>query len=93
MIQYGLGDYSHWVFSNVYVDVLEEDRWKNLHLSFELEKGEIPEGLTDPSLLVVMDGDTVMEIVLLNEGCDSEYKLTDLEKEQLIGLLRDKKLI
>ncbi|MGP4078561.1 hypothetical protein ACTWQL_01500 [Pseudalkalibacillus sp. R45] len=93
MIQYGLGEYSHWVFSDVHVDLMEEDRWKNLHLSFELEKGEIPEGLTDPSLLVVIDQGTVMEIVLQNEGCDSEYKLTDMEKEQLITLLKDKKLI
>ncbi|WP_408007467.1 hypothetical protein ACJROX_22635 [Pseudalkalibacillus sp. A8] len=93
MIQYGLGEYSPWVFSDVHVDLMEEDRWKNLHLSFDLKKGEIPEGLTDPSLLVVADGDTVMEIVLLNEGCDSEYKLTDLEKEQLITLLKDKKLL
>ncbi|WP_257349614.1 hypothetical protein [Pseudalkalibacillus decolorationis] len=93
MIQIGLGEYSHWVFSQINVNLIEESHWRNVYISFELEKGSIPEGLSDPSILVVIDEDTVMDIVLQNEGCDCEYKLTDLEKEQLTKLLTEKKLL
>ncbi|WLD92669.1 hypothetical protein [Alkalihalobacillus sp. AL-G] len=87
LIKVGLGDYSHWVFSSVNAEFIEESHWKNVYLNFELEKGSIPEELTEPSILVVIDEDTVMDMVLQNEGVDCEYKLTDLEKEQLVLLL------
>ncbi|MFC7372389.1 hypothetical protein ACFQPF_11955 [Fictibacillus iocasae] len=57
----------------------------NVYLTFEVEPIEkLPSDLQEPSGLAVYDGDGERkEIIVLNEGTDSEYKFTDLEKEQL----------
>ncbi|MNR64771.1 hypothetical protein D3C85_1875280 [compost metagenome] len=54
-------------------------------MGIQLEDGEVlPEGLMDPSILVIcnIEGD-IVQIVLHDEGCDSEFQFTYAEKEQI----------
>jgi hypothetical protein len=60
-------------------------QWRDIFLRLHKEAGEeFPEDLIDPSILVIcnLEGD-IVQIVLHDEGCDSEFQFTLSEKAQI----------
>ncbi|TNJ67089.1 hypothetical protein FE784_05940 [Paenibacillus hemerocallicola] len=53
-----------------------------------------PEDLTEPGALIICrsDGEPI-QYVVLDEGCDSEYRFTEREKEQLKQYVQQERLI
>lgn len=87
MNKYGADTYQTHQFSLAINEVESKNQWINVYLEMFMEKGSLlPVGLEDPSLLVICSysGD-IIQIVLLDEGCDSEFQLTPLEKEYIVN--------
>lgn len=89
MYQYGFMNYFEGHLEFHHYDVAQVGPWFNVYLSFSISNIEIlPEGLSEPSALIVFDKDGEMqEIIAHDEGVDCEYKFTDKEKEQIIAYL------
>ncbi|MED1862107.1 hypothetical protein P4V41_01360 [Fictibacillus nanhaiensis] len=85
MYKYGFTNYFEGILHFTGHDVVQVGQWTNVYVSFEIDNLEIlPEGLNEPSALVVYDGNgELQEIIAHDEGVDCEYKFTDKEKEQI----------
>ncbi len=96
MIKYDFEQYCEWKFTKIVTDdVAPRGQWLDINLSFELEEGTtLQPDLQFPSATIICTshGD-IVQILLLNEGCDSEYRFTDLEKEQLIHHVQTNEII
>jgi hypothetical protein len=94
MIAYGATDYVEWVFSKLFATVESRDPWIDINIAFELEgERKLPEDLLHPSALVICnETGYIVQIVMLNEGCDSEYQFTEAEKQQLASFVHEKEL-
>lgn len=50
--------------------------------------------LSDPGALIICNADgKPIQFVVLEEGCDSEYRFTDLEKDQLWRFVEQERLL
>lgn len=86
MIKYGATDYADVKFCRFYPHVeIRDEQWIDIVLKFDLEEGTtIPEDWPDPSILVVCNHrGGIAHIVPQEEGCDSEYQFSEMEKEQI----------
>ncbi|MDR6549746.1 hypothetical protein [Paenibacillus qinlingensis] len=84
MMKYGAEHEEH-QFSLCFLETESRGQWQDVYLGIQLAEGEdFPEGLIDPSILVICntDGD-IVQIVLHDEGCDSEFQFTFSEKAQI----------
>lgn len=73
-------------------DTLRRGPWIHLYVHFELDS--MPPGLSEPSALVILDEDKkVVQMVVQDEGCDSEYKLTEGEQKQITDFLQEHKIL
>ncbi|NOU64999.1 hypothetical protein GC096_13260 [Paenibacillus sp. LMG 31461] len=84
MMKYGAEHEEH-RFSLCFLEEESRGQWRDVYLGIQLEEGEeLPEGLLDPSILVIcnIEGE-IVQIVLHDEGCDSEFQFTYAEKEQI----------
>ncbi|MVP02386.1 hypothetical protein [Paenibacillus lutrae] len=64
--------------------------WIDVRLNLQAEPGQVlPEDLSDPSVYVIcnLEG-TIVQYILLDEGCDSEFMFTPAEKEQIAAFIR-----
>ncbi|MFC0187730.1 hypothetical protein ACFFJY_05480 [Fictibacillus aquaticus] len=89
MFKYGFINYFEAQLTPMNHEIMEIGPWTNVYLSFEVaDRDKLPDDLQDPGGLAVYDSDgELKDLVVLNEGTDSEYKFTDLEKEQLYRYL------
>ncbi|MFC5453016.1 hypothetical protein [Paenibacillus aestuarii] len=84
MMKYGAEPQEH----RFTLSLLEKEtrgQWLDIFLGIHPEAGQaLPEELQDPSVLVICNqvGD-IIQIVLLDEGCDCEYQFTGMEKDQI----------
>ncbi|PYI54486.1 hypothetical protein [Paenibacillus flagellatus] len=73
-----------------------ERRGAYIDILLKLERGgaEWPAELADPGALIICDsaGEPI-QYVVLDEGCDSEYKFTENEKEQLRRYIETERLV
>jgi hypothetical protein len=94
MISYGATHYVEWALCELSATVENRDPWIDINIAFELEgKQNLPEDLLHPSALVICnETGYIVQIVMLNEGCDSEYHFTETEKAQLISFVREHQL-
>ncbi|WP_244163195.1 hypothetical protein [Paenibacillus pectinilyticus] len=84
MMKYGAEHEEH-RFSLSFLEAESRGQWRDIFLGIHLAEGEkLPEGLEAPSILVICntDGD-IIQIVLHDEGCDSEFQFTYAEKAQI----------
>ncbi|WNR42204.1 hypothetical protein [Paenibacillus roseipurpureus] len=84
MMKYGAEHEEH-RFSLSFQEAEDRGQWRDIYLNLHLAEGEeLPEGLTDPAILVICNqaGD-IVQIVLQDEGCDCEYQFTLMEKAQI----------
>lgn len=92
MMKYGAEPVEH-RFTLRCVEIERRAQWVDIFLSLQLASGEkLPPGLESPSLLVICtpQGD-IVQIVLQDEGCDSEFQFTYTEKEQIERFIFDLK--
>lgn len=53
-----------------------------------------PDDLTEPGAwLIFSESGSPIDFIVLNEGCDSEYKFTEEEKAQLLSYVSDNRLL
>lgn len=91
MRKYGEDRYEAQSFTLRCTDVERRGQWVDVHLELRLAEGEtLPEGLTAPSVLAICipEGD-IAQIVLLDEGCDSEFQLTPPEEAFVRDYVRE----
>lgn len=84
MMKYGAEHEEH-RFSLSFQEAEDRGQWRDIFLNLHIAEGEsLPEGLFDPSILVISNqaGD-IVQIVLQDEGCDSEFQFTLMEKAQI----------
>lgn len=82
MRKYGEESYDAQSFTLRCLDVERRGQWVDVHLELRLGEGErLPEGLVEPSVLVICvpEGE-IVQIVLLDGGCDSEFQFTPPEE-------------
>ncbi|RXT13759.1 hypothetical protein [Ammoniphilus sp. CFH 90114] len=93
MIGHGFSEYQELTLEHLRVeDILHMGQWIHVYVSFKLDS--IPQGLSDPSALVILnDEKEVVQMVVLDEGCDSEYKLTEVEQKQISTFLQEQKVL
>jgi hypothetical protein len=84
MMKYGAEHVEH-KFSLFIIETESRGQWRDIFLGMELAEGEtLPEGLEAPSILVICNsGGDIIQIVLHDEGCDSEFQFTYAEKAQI----------
>jgi hypothetical protein len=89
MYKYGFINYFEAELIEMNHEIMEMGPWTNVYLSFDVaDRDKLPDDLQEPAGLAVYDRDgELKDLVVLNEGTDSEYKFTDLEKEQLYRYL------
>jgi hypothetical protein len=84
MMKYGAEPMEH-RFTLRCTEIERRGQWLDILLSLQLAEREmLPLGLESPSVLVICspNGD-IIQIVLQDEGCDSEFQFTYTEKEQI----------
>lgn len=84
MMKYGAEHVEH-RFSLSFTESEIRGQWRDIFLSMHKEAGEeFPIDLIDPSILVIcnLEGG-IVQIVLHDEGCDSEFQFTFSEKAQI----------
>jgi hypothetical protein len=84
MMKYGAEPMEH-RFTLRCMEIERRGQWFDILLSLHLaEAGTPPLGLESPGVLVICspNGD-IIQIVLQDEGCDSEFQFTYTEKEQI----------
>jgi hypothetical protein len=84
MMKYGAEPMEH-RFTLRCTEIERRGQWLDIFLSLQLAEREmLPLGLESPSVLVICSpkGD-IIQIVLQDEGCDSEFQFTYTEKEQI----------
>jgi hypothetical protein len=84
MMKYGAEPIEH-RFTLHCTEIERRGQWLDILLSLQLAEGEtLPLGLESPGVLVICSphGD-IIQIVLQDEGCDSEFQFTYTEKEQI----------
>jgi hypothetical protein len=84
MMKYGADPIEH-KFTLKYSEIERRGQWIDIFLSMQLAEGEsLPEGLEAPGLLVICSQNRdIVQIVLQDEGCDSEFQFTFTEKEKI----------
>ncbi len=85
MNKYGSERYLDSQFTLLIKEVETQQQWLNVYMDLIFAEGSVkPEELQDPSLLVIAthDGD-IIQIVLLEEDCDSEFFCFLPEKRNL----------
>lgn len=84
MMKYGAEHEEH-RFNLTFLEAESRGQWRDIYLGIELADGEtLPEGLEAPSILVICNGaGDIIQIVLHDEGCDSEFQFTYAEKAQI----------
>ncbi|MNH98336.1 hypothetical protein D3C73_510550 [compost metagenome] len=85
MMKYGEETPVEHRFGLIRKEIEQRSPWIDVFVELVPEDMEaFPEELNDPGILVIsnLHGELV-QIVLQNEGCDSEYHLTYTEKEQV----------
>jgi hypothetical protein len=90
MVKYGGTPCFEARFTAFKPEVESNGSWYTVDLELTFEPGtRLPGDLRDPSARVICAGDgTVIEYVVLEEGCDSEYQFTESEKAQISGYIR-----
>jgi hypothetical protein len=84
MMKYGAEPMEH-RFTLKCTEIERRGQWVDVFLSMQLAESEsLPNGLESPSILVIctVNGE-IVQIVLQDEGCDSEFQFTYTEKEQV----------
>lgn len=91
MRKYGQERYDAQSFTLRCLGVEKRGQWVDVELAMQLADGEImPEGLVSPSVLVIcVPIGEVVQIVIQDEGCDSEYQFTPAEEELVRDYIRD----
>ncbi|TMV42753.1 hypothetical protein FE783_36985 [Paenibacillus mesophilus] len=66
----------------------------DIYLKLDKSGTEWPADLSEPGALIICrsDGEPI-QYVVLDEGCDSEYRFTEREKELLHAYVRKERLI
>ena len=65
----------------------------DIYLKLERQGEGWPDDLAEPGALVICrTGGEPIQYVVLDEGCDCEYRFTEQEKEQLKRYIRDHRL-
>lgn len=85
MIKYGDTTVTDFTFIRFDPKLEQKPQWIDIHLKLYLADGQsFPDDLNDPGALIIStyDGE-VIEYVVQNEGCDSEYQFTEAEKAQI----------
>ncbi|MBP1995277.1 hypothetical protein [Paenibacillus eucommiae] len=100
MMKYGADPIEHKFILHC-TEIEHRGQWVDVFLSLQLAADEkLPEGLLSPSVLVICSQDgNIVQTVLHDEGCDSEFQFTYTEKEkverfiqdQIVGLLINKR--
>jgi hypothetical protein len=84
MMKYGAEPMEH-TFTMRCTEIERRGQWVDVFLSMQLAESDLlPNGLDSPNILVIcaVNGD-IVQIVLQDEGCDSEFQFTYTEKEQI----------
>jgi hypothetical protein len=81
MMKYGAEPMEH-RFDVSVENIERRGQWVDINLTIGLKEGEhLPEGLDAPSVLVICNSEgEIVQVVLLSEGCDSEFQFTLSEK-------------
>lgn len=89
MIKYGDETFTDLKFAGFTARIEEQPQWMNIYLDLKFPPGTaLPDDLSDPSALVICAYDgKIIEYVVLDEGCDSEYRFTDAEKQQIAAFV------
>lgn len=89
--RYGEERYDKQLFTLRCLGVERRGQWVDVGLSLQLMEGEtLPHGLVAPSVLVIcVPTGEVVQIVLQDEGCDSEFQFTPAEEEIVRSYIRD----
>lgn len=91
MIRYADEKWDELVFEKIAAEVeRRDDQWIDVTLRVETAASTpLPDDVIDLSILIVCTHDGhPLQAVVLEEGCDSEYQLTESEKEQLFAYVR-----
>lgn len=93
MIAHGFTQYQESRFRQLKVDdTVQMGQWIHVYASFQVDK--LPEGLSDPSALIILNQEKeIVQMVVLDEGCDSEFKFTEGEQQQLTQFLREQGIV
>ncbi|WP_413381191.1 hypothetical protein [Alkalihalobacillus sp. 1P02AB] len=64
------------------------------HYVIQFETNDLPDDLVEPEALLIVNQDKeVLQVVLLEEGCDcANYQFTENEKKQLINWFQNQNL-
>ncbi|MEC0248273.1 hypothetical protein ACI48J_10255 [Paenibacillus chitinolyticus] len=91
MNKYGSDNWQDHRFTLAFEEVERRGQWLDVHLELHPEEGEtLPEELHDPSVYVICNlGGAIVQIILLDEGCDCEYQFTPGEKEKIARFLEE----
>jgi hypothetical protein len=84
MMKYGAEPKEH-SFTMQCTEIERRGQWIDIFIALQMDEGEtLPEGLDFPSLLIICSSQgEIVQIVLHDEGCDSEFQFTFTEKEKI----------
>lgn len=85
MIKYGEPSATELKFVQFHAELERKSQWVDFYLTFDLAEGQsFPDDLSDPGALVISTYDgRVIEYVVQDGGCDTEYQFTEEEKAQI----------
>jgi hypothetical protein len=93
MIAHGFTQFQESIFKQLKVeDTVQMGQWIHVYVSFMVDT--LPEGLSEPSALIILNQDKeIVQMVVQDEGCDSEFKFTEGEQHQLTEFLREQGIV
>ncbi|MEW9669590.1 hypothetical protein [Ammoniphilus sp. 3BR4] len=93
MIGHDFSQYEELTLNHLRVqDMIRRGQWIHLYVQFELDT--MPQGLSEPSALVILDDEKeIVQIIVQDEGCDCEYKFTEGEQKQITDFLQQQKIL
>ncbi|WP_134698819.1 hypothetical protein [Ammoniphilus sp. YIM 78166] len=93
MISHGFTQFQESKFKQLKVDdKVQMGQWLHVYISFQVDT--LPEGLSEPSALIILNQENdVVQMVVQDEGCDSEFKFTEGEQQQLTEFLREQGIV
>ncbi|MCK0471951.1 hypothetical protein [Halalkalibacter sp. APA_J-10(15)] len=81
MIDLEFENYHECTFTDIHVkEKYEVNQWTHFVIAFS---GDVPKELVDPEALVILSGQSILQVVLRDEGCDCHlFQFTENEKKQ-----------
>jgi hypothetical protein len=95
LIKYGSDEITELQFAQIHSMVETRGQWIDVYLKLEPSSGSAGlDDIADLGALVICNAfGEIIQFVVLEEGCDSEYQFTEGEKEQISRYVKELNVI